>query len=537
MKNILLPFLLLSICPAFAQELKPKAELAQAKVYLSKLSDRESGLVQSEFVTESKGKLITMSTKKGVDNFVVYDENLKPIKRVAFEHSNLLEDKQVLTQFEFLRNKGNTKAARLYGVTDGKAKINQLFIAPFDVNSLSLGNGVELSKVEGEEFYADFHNAFTGASYSPDSSKIVIAQKLPSNDKGRFQIRIIVLDGRTLEIKWTKDFVLDQPDRETRIHGESYVAQTVISGKYPDYKKYTDELGIDNNGDVYTWLRLDKGRSSDFGRFEIMLICMQENGLQSTTVDFGDNQYYNGYGGEGASMTIMENGCAIAAIWADNEGDKYDKDGMSLTKWTVGSNSKTIFYTPSEEIWFDQMSSEEASYQKKQKAKNGKIDLETYHPDKLLGLKDNRILLITNSGFVTLFDSNLSPVWEAKIRYGQDFENFTEEGMSGLRVAFTDSNLHFILNDHINNTSRDWRPVKNIMVFRPWFKEDFCATAGSINLYNPNMRSRQKMWSADKIGGYFAPLKRGHNAQFGNRLYFYIQGGKKTERIVRVDLE
>lgn len=535
MRLLALLILALPVCNLFAQ-IKPKAELSAANVYYNKPIEQEKGRKFEQFAGVNQSGVVAIYSGKDSDLFVSYDEELRVDQKRSMEYAALLSGKEFLNHVGVITNKENNKALRLYAISDPKAKVNRFYASKLDLETLEQTDPIAIGEIEGKDYYSELGEALIGVSYSPDSSKAVLAVRIPKNDKGILQVRTVVFDTQSFKVLWQRDFVLEEPGVVTLVHGHNLAWKYLAADGYK-YAKYTDHLVIDNNGTVYTWITTDKRGSVENGRYSLLIVGMSEDGMQKEKVEYDNARFV--FEGEGTvRISAMPEGCLVASVYAENGADQYKRDGMALTKLQFGENQKTVKYEPSEALVFDQLNKGEADEQKKRNAKAGKMDLDIYRAGSITCLGE-RYLLVANTGtdrFITLFDSNFNVIWEKKVRFFQfDMMNVYYDGLGGFYSFVGQDNFYFIFNDHRSNISKEWRPITNLKGFYPGIDEDRVVTIGKINLADSNVRSREKMWSSEKIGGHFKPFGLNTTTKFGNVVYTYIDL-KKEERIVKVVL-
>lgn len=527
MKNLLFPFLLLSACSALAQELKPKAELAHAKLYFSELMERESGSSVSEYVGRVNENLITYSSEKELDYFVRYDADMKPVSKVTLDQATLMEKKQVFSHHGFVQLT-NGSIIRLFGITDHKEGVNTLYATVFNTDEMKHGETTKIWEIKGREYFADMHNTFLGFDISPNGQHIALVNKMPRIGEELVKIRVVMMDGVSFSKKWEKDVLLDQPNGRIKIGGKSFVAQTVASGVYIGYDRITDVCAVDNEGTLFTTLSLDKGREAgEEGRFSQVLFGVNQkeelkhdlNGMAEVRSFVAEDKGILGVG----SCNTDNSGCVRAIIWdGKNEPVVVDNE-ISEEEYFRGMSSKVIERT-----------------KKDSPVPDFRVDNEKYRIHRLsngdaiiLGLPDR---FYSNGSFyhgqqyVGRISAEGKLLWETKLFYLQD-PSATGDALGEL--SFVSGNkLYVLFSASKENSSESWTPERGVVAF--------AATLGNpvmmvtIDLDDPSNRTREKLWIGEQAGGFFRPSKKVWKQNKDGSLDIYILGAKKTERIISV---
>lgn len=542
-KLILLSLIVLLGFNASAQT-EPKTELEHAKVYFSRQVDRDMGYILQDFAGEKDGELITLSTHKGADYLKKYDADFRAIKTTEIPHESFVEPKTILTHFDFFATQ-KKHAVRLYGITSKKAKTNRLFLAPVDFEKVKFEEAVEVGTIEGLGFNPEFENDFVGHAFSPDSSKIVIACKLLESKEARLALKVFVVDASTLETLWSKKVNLDQEGAVAKLQARSYGSQVVIDKVYQNYQRVTDGLVIDNQGVVYSWLYLDMGRGTDTNRFRYSLVSITSENLTVSPINLGSNNPCF-KAAKPATIIASSNGCKFIGAWNETgKGYAFSTSffGVSWDGKEEGSlEAAKIELT--EGFRYGQLSSDDVEDFKKREAKSGGTGIYDFYPTTLYSDSNGDLIVISRSDVrdrpifgVFRLTSEFELKWQEKILLHQEFGDFFERGMSGMFFVKTANKVYSIFHDNIKNLRGPLTKGKELEEYRPNLGKDMGAGLVTIDLTEPSNRQREKLWSADKPGGYFAPLRHGFSAVFGNHFYTYIQGNRKTERIIRVDFQ
>lgn len=544
MRKLLLPSLI-AVCglSAYAQN-EPKTELEHAKVYFSRQVDRDMGYILQDFAGEEDGELITLSAHKGVDYLKKYDVDLRESKTTEIPHESIVESKSTLTHFDFFGTK-KKPAVRLYGITSKKTKTNRLFLASVDFKKVAFDQPIEIGKIEASDFNPEFDNDFVGYAFSPDSSKIVVGCKLPETKEARLGLQVFVIDAFTLETIWSKKVKLDQEGAEVRLQARPYGSQVVIDNVYQNYQRVTDGLVVDNNGVVFSWVYLDMGRGSEADRFRYSLVSISSEKVVVSPINLGSsNPCFKS--DKPAAIMASGNGCSFIGAWNETGKGYAFSTSFFGVNWDGkdGGPLDPVKIDLTDEFRYGQLNSDDVEDVKKHEAKSGGTGIYDFYPTFLFSNPDGDLVLISRNdvrdrpifGVFRLTDQ-FELKWQEKILLHQEFGDFFERGMSGMFFAKTADKVYSIFHDNVKNLHGPLNAGKKLEYYRPNLGKDMGAGLVTIDLSQPSDRQREKLWSADKPGGYFAPLRHGFSAVFGNHFYTYIQGGKKTERIIRVDLE
>ncbi|MCB0756335.1 MAG: hypothetical protein KDB98_12120 [Flavobacteriales bacterium] len=480
---------------------EPFKELEHANVYIGPLVDRDYGEGLAQFVGEFEGGVVTLTIYKESDQFQRYDKNLKSVKTKRIEHSSMGDGKSIVSNHGFIHSKGRKSIKRMVGVTSKKTKTNALYLVDFDLESLEMSNWVEISKVEGN-YFDDFHNSWVGFKYSLDSSKVLIAHKLPEQERDDFRFRTIVLAGNDLSVIWSQDVDLHEkdgpiPSFQGKAFGNQYVGN--VNPTLLNYKYLTEDMSVDNYGTVYSWAHFDLGRGIKAEeRFKVRAIVIDQDETILSDEIKGNEPYLprNDY-----DIVPRAKGSWLLS------GLHFSDDVQNAV---VLNNSGEFDLVP--------------------------IDKFPLNINEIIHKTDGKMVLHSGFSTLTYVDENLRILWQVTIGMKQDFGSFNETGMSGIKVYVTDNFCFAVFNDHNENMGNLWAE-RELQAYYPNRGDKLVGALASIELNNPEEGQREAMWTADKLGGYYAPRWVNYNAVFGNNHYYYVQGGRKTERLVKVTLD
>lgn len=516
----------------WGQKLQHESE--KFDVYFGPKQERELRTSVNFFLGADDEEFYTYFRKKNDVTYGKYSNELKKIKTNSVE----LPKEKVVRNTEFHIELGE-EIYELYSISDKKAKSNKLYARTINKESLTPNKDEkELFSLTGDLFYKNFAYAFTQGDVSPDGSKFLVAFKLPEEEDKYRRFRLMVFD-RQFNLLWQTDrkFVIDKK-LKFNFHGEGWL----MSGSY-------DAFQLGNDGQILTWGIQDKGKDFDKeDRFETYVFKITEKDMVHARVGFSEKKIME-------SMIRLNNDgkVMISGFYNNNMKAKYDLiDGAFLSYWDIEKGEAThVSYDEfSEEFkqsyWSDRKI---AKYEKQEKKKKGKekVGMSNYKLQRVIEKEDGGAILVgevdyyyivyTSKSSYTVYvngniivinvDPNGEIAWSKKIPKSQS--NRGNVGL-GYELAWTKDRLYFLYNDNFKNLEKGWDGSK-VHTFKAG---DNPVTMAICDIANDGEITREQVWTTEKAGGMFQPGPK-VDQLFDDETIIYIQGGRGTQRMIRVE--
>lgn len=547
MKQVCLLILSASIClSAFGQ--KKQFESEYYDVYFGPLQERQIGTSVDYFLGADQEQFYTYFGKGREVVLGKYSNELKKIKTNAME----LPKEKIVRNLE-LHMELEDDIYEFYSISDKKAKSNTLYCRTINKENLTFNkDDKELFKLSGDAFYKDFANAFTQFDRSPDGSKFLVAFKLPEEEDRYRRFKFMVFD-RQFNLLWEGEqkFFIEK-DKIFKVVNQDWVSagggnmffRMGNSGSY-------DAFQLSNNGDILTWGVMDKGREFEREeRLETYVFMISKDKMINARVGFSGKKIIE------ADIKLTRDGkVMISGFYNDNPKSKYNLiDGAFLSHWNIekGEATHVSFDAFSEEFKTSYWSERKVDqYEKEQKKKKDqeKIGMDNYVLNQVIEKEDGGVILIGQVSYYYVVSNgkssyivyvrgniiviNVDPegniVWSKKIPKYQS--NRSQVGL-GYEVAWTNNRLYFLFNDNFKNLKKDW-DGKRVYGFSGG---DNPVTMAVCDMTNGGEITREQAWTTEKAGGMFQPGAK-IDQLFDNESIIYIQGGKGTQRMIRVEFK
>jgi len=512
MKKYLIGFVALMIGVSISSEGFAQRKTGRSKnvdVYMGSSIKKDGSKKMSQFLTSNANGFVTHTFHNRQDIFTVYDTTLQPIASERFDRLQS-DDGYVNKGFVCLKD----KAIRLTGKTLHYDKANTVYLAEFDAEALKVGEDKEVSRVDGNGFYANYNDAHLNYVVSEDGSKFVVyfkkANRPDKLDDPTQTFRFMVFDA-DLEKKFQQDVEFRSGDGILRIGGS-------------DWKESAPEaaIGIANNGTVYCWGRTDKGDGFDSdARYHVKLTKVNAQGFETIDLSGDQEKRIRDWVLQGT-----DEGMIMAANYMDWENDTKSwlekSDGFAFVNWSGAVKQRPVF----KYIEFDDeyMSMNQGKSIVKRVQKDSKGSAGAFEDNFVVkgfgNLGDDNYLVLAESSLdSTKFNAHLdiditkytrrdaqffsinsrdgSLNWSTRIPKFQ--ENKTGQGL-GYFAKVVGTKLHVIFNDNFANIEKEWQPSDGVAKFD---KMDNPIVLVTIDMENPEaLGKREKLWKSEKTKSY-----------------------------------
>lgn len=526
--------LCIGICAPVALGQKKVSKAKHADVYVSKKSKRKPGQTISEFTKIEDDSYEIKLRSKGEFEYVTYDDELNVVDKRTEKQPKKKEGKDYgkadIMRFDF----GGTRY-HLMGTTERDAKRNVFTIREIDEDGEEVGSPEELGQLNGEEYYFIIENAKLDYWISNDESKLLISYKLPEKrDQDRVKYRryrYMVFDTE-LNLLWEK--VVDFKHKDGRV-------------------SYGGNARIDNNGDVFCYGAVDRGRKfKKDERFGINLYYFTEDSEESrrvngirlggVTADVIDGEYtlFCTYGVDGFTF-----------LWFGSPGGE---EGFLSLRWNGEDEHPKVVKTPfgADHVTINQPSKERKKWKAKEK-KGKSVNVPRLVIDEVILQEDGGYMVLAQEQFVVVTTSrsgrtstkyyNLDiHVFELNSDFGISwstiipcYQRMGSTDHSGYVYKQIGRKLYFIFNDNYRNLEKDWNPTKRPNVFSGGEHPTTLVVVDMDEDSNQRLK-RELLWKAKSVGGSFRPrlYESPDDKKFG---LVYIQGGKLKQSLLRIDFK
>ncbi len=525
-------------------------------VYFGPKQERQFGTSVDVFLGADDEQFFTYFKEKNKIAYGKYSNELKKLKTNTVEPPKEKATRNTEMYYEL-----GDDIFEFYSLSDKKTKTNKLFCRTLDKELLKPNkDDRELFSLTGDSYYKQFKNAFTQGAVSPDETKFLVAFKLPEEEDRYKRFRFMVFDN-DFNLLWQADrkFVVDKNLKFNLFDTGWFIAGG--SGAWNTGGSY-DAFQLGNNGEILTWGIQDKGRDFEKeNRFETFVFKITEKDMIHAKVGFGDKKIME------SSIHLNKDGRVMISGFYNNdikakEGGTFISfsnklkfnlvDGAFLSYWDIESGEPThmSFEEFSDEFTKTFWSERRVKrYEKDQSKDNGKttVGMSHYDLDHIVEKEDGSVILVGESTYTKISNTssgqsityiygniiviNVDPkgniLWSKKIPKSQEKKNSTV-GL-GYELAYTKDRLYFLYNDNFKNLAKGWDGAK-VYTFRGG---DNPVTMAVCDLTNDGEISREQVWTTEKAGGMFQPGSR-VDQLFDDETIIYIQGGKGTQRMIRV---
>ncbi len=510
-------------------------------VFMRAAIDKAAAKKMSQLLIANSNGFITHAYFSGQDIYTVYDTTLQPVSKARFDRIGNSRD---LVHGGFIRL--IDKAVLLTGKNLNFAKANTVYLTEFNAEALKLGEAKEVSRVDGNGFYTDFHKAHLGYSISEDGSRFVVYfKKIKRAYKGDDRVqrfRFLVFDSDLGKL-WEQDVDFEDKDGDLLIGGSNW-------GK----EGSETAICIADNGTVFCWGRTDKGDGyENDSRYRVNLTKITADGHETVALSGDQEKKIRDWVIRGT-----ETGMVMAANYMEWENTTKSylqkSDGFAFVSWTGAVKQRPVFKF--HEFSHDHMTLNQSKTIIKRvnrdEAKgaagafednfqiNGfrKIDSDNYivlgesrhDSSKYNAHLDIDIITYTRRDAhffsVSARDGRLN--WSTRVPKFQ--RNRTAEGL-GYVCKVVGRKMYVMFNDHFDNIEKGWSPINGVGRFT---KMDNPVVLLAIDMDNPRtLVRREKLWTTEKTSSYFEEVNFFNSSNpFEALLYLDDRVGK--ERFVRM---
>lgn len=545
MKKLLLVGLSLVVfSSAMAQKLQ--TEGSSFDVFFGPKQKRELGTTVGAFIGGDQDAFYTFFEQKKASIYGKYGYDLKRQKTNEIEAVK----SKVVNNSELHLEMGD-EIYQFYSITDKKAKTNKLLCRTLNKEKLSLNkDGAELFTLSGESFYKDFANAFTQVEVSPSGNLFLVAIKLPE-EKDRFRrFKFMVFD-RKFNLKWERvEKFYIKKDQKFKVVNQDWISagggnfffRMSNTGSYSAF-----DLGDD--GEVITWGVNDKGRDYEKERrFDTYVFKITEKEMIRAKVGFADKGILSSSIGLAANGEVM-----ISGFYKNDKKSKYNLiDGAFLSYWDVAAGEPThISFDEFNDEFKQQYWSERKvkKYAKEKSKGKNRVGMDNFYLNHVVEKSDGGVILVGERYYTyvqrigkmsirkyvhgNIIVINVDPegniLWSKKIPKHQDSSNPVSVGYE---FAYNNNKLYFLYNDNFKNIADGW-DGKRVYTFMSGNNPIVVATC---DVANEGELTREQAWTTDQAGGMMEVDSK-VDWIFQDEILVYIQGGKGTQRLIRVELK
>ncbi len=535
--------LLVAICLWYSPYLSAQRKTGRSTnvdVYMGAAVKKTAERKMNQFLAANNNGYITHTYHLGEDIFTAYDSTLQPISKVNFDRKSSEKD---LVHKGFIRLKG--KAILLTGKALHYDKANAVYLTEFDLKELKFNETTEISRIDGNGFYKDFHQAHLGYSVSEDGSKFVVyfkkIKRAYKSDDRTQRFRFIVFDS-SLEKLWEQDVDFESGDGDYRLGGS-------------DWEKEGNDAAIclANNGNVYCWGRTDKGDGFDNDqRYHVKLSKITKEGHDKIGLSGDQSKKIRDWKIHGT-----ESGMLMAANYMERENKTKSylekSDGFAFVQWSGAVKQRPVFKF----IGFDEeymtlnqpkhvvkrVSRDEGkpagafedNFQikgfRKMDQDNYLILGETHHDSTKFNAHLDIDIVTYSRGDAHFFSINARDGklnWSTRIPKLQ--RNKTAEGL-GYICKVVGRKMYVMFNDHFDNIEKGWSPSNGVGRFT---KMDNPVVLLTMDMDNPRKPvRREKLWTTEKTNSYFEEYNFFNSSNPFESL-LYLDDGVGKERFVRM---
>jgi hypothetical protein len=509
-------------------------------VWMGSSIKKEGTKKMSQFLVSNASGYVTHTFHNRQDIFTVYDTTLQPISSERFDR---LQSDDGYVNKGFVRLKG--KAILLTGKTLHYDKANTVYLADFDVEALKVGDDKEISRVDGNGFYKDYHDAHLNYVVSEDGSTFAVyfkkAKRSDKLDDPTQSFRFMVFDAN-LDKKWQQDVEFRSGDGVFRIGGSEWKDDAPKAA-----------IGIANNGTVYCWGRTDKGDGFDNDtRYHVKLTKVSADGFE--TIDLSGDQ-----GKKIRDWTLQgtESGMIMAANYMDWENDTKSwlekSDGFAFVNWSGAVKQRPVFKYI--EFNAEYMTLHQSKSIVKRVEKDAKGSAGAFEDNFLIkGFQslgdDNYLVLAESSLDSTKFNAHLdidittytrrdaqffsvnsrdgSVNWSTRVPKFQ--ENKTAQGL-GYICKVSKGKLHVVFNGQFSSLEKEWTPFDGVDKFD---EMDNPIVLVTLDMEKPReLDRREKLWKSEKTESYFEPIQF-YTTNHTNEGLLYLDDEVGEEQFVKM---
>lgn len=551
--TILVLFILsLVVGPAMAQKQISRSD--DVVVYTSKSTKRKKGQTIDGFEkVERDSYTIRLWSKKDGYEYVNYDDELNIVGTETETEEDEDEDEQEKDSDERSKDELPSEAFtftfadkkyRFKGIVDDKKKLNVFTLTEIDEDGDELSTS-EIGRIEGDDFYKRVSNCYMTQRLSEDESKLLLYYKLAerrdSENRKVLRFRLMVFNQ---EMESVMDRVVEFEDKKGRVlvGGEGWLTSTDRSA-----------FRLKNDGSVYAWASVDKGRRyKKEERFDLLVYRIEDGDMARTRVEDVNTDYWVCSFIENEFVMLSTWGYAgykFLGMWGPDPG----QEGFFLARWNGEEGVKPIF----SRIKFgaDHLAKNHpknyGNKLRKKEAKGKPVLAPYYVIDEARVLEDGTLLILGQErytvtvqrkyssytryyyndihGFNITLDGDVN--WSYVIPKAQMTGGYGFGG--GYVTKKLGDKIYTIFNDNFRNHEKDWSPYKK----KPYRFSglDNPVALVTFDVGSPDAKQdRQLLWKSKSAGGLFDPEKffSRYDEDYG---LLYIQAGKLKQRLLRLE--
>ncbi|HAP68245.1 MAG TPA: hypothetical protein DCR04_00735 [Flavobacteriales bacterium] len=526
------------VSESFAQRKTGRSK--NVDVWMGSSIKKDATKKMSQFLVSNANGYITHAFHNRQDIYTVYDTTLQPISSERFDRLQS-DDGYVNKGFIHLKD----KAIRLTGKTLNYDKANTVYLAEFDAEALKVGEDKEVSRVDGNGFFANYNDAHLNHAVSEDGSKFVVyfkkAKRPDKLDDPTQAFRFMVFDA-DLDKKWQQDVEFRSGDGVFQVGGSEWKADAPKAA-----------IGIANNGTVYCWGRTDKGDGYDNdARYHVKLTKVNAEGFETIDLSGDQEKKIRDW-----TLHGTESGMIMAANYMDWENDTKSwlekSDGFAFVNWSGAVKQRPVFKFI--EFDDDYMTLHQSKSIVKRVDKDSKGSAGAFEDNFVIkgfqNLGDDNYLVLAESGldstkFNAHLDINISTYtrrdaqffsvnsrdgsvnWSTRVPKFQ--ENKTGEGL-GYICKVANGKLHVVFNGQFSSLEKEWTPLDGVDKFD---KMDNPIVLVTLDMDKPReLDRREKLWTSEKTKSYFE-TSQFHTTNDSNEGLLYLDDEVGKEQFVRL---
>ncbi|MBI1288101.1 MAG: hypothetical protein GC178_11065 [Flavobacteriales bacterium] len=299
-------------------------------------------------------------------------------------------------------------------------------------------------------------------------------------------------------------------------------SQISVGGVSWSYMGSTSAFQISNEGNIMCWATNEREEFALYNISADKTIRVEVPNVRKGNWDFETN---NGSMVMVGTYTEDEIGAAglLVVNWNGKEGSEPIVNKVPITVEHLLTNQ----------------TDKEVEKLKKKVSKGKSLEIRYFHLKTVKLLDDNSLVVIgqksysSDSGFEYQFDYHvfhISPqnelLFDTQIPYSAGGGGFD----IGYRTKFIGNTMYLFFNDRIENLTADWS--KNVP--EKYTGPENVVSLVKMDFSNPELNpKRYPLWNFRDVDGKFEPRKytSPNGSDFG---YFYIQGGRLTQRLIKI---
>lgn len=509
-------------------------------VWMGRAYKKEPSKKMTQFLTANDNGYITHTFHNRQDIFTVYDTTLQPVSTARVDR---LQSDEGYVNKGFIRL--NNRVVLLTGKTLRYDKANTVYLAPFDEETLKVGDNVEVSRVDGNSYYTNFNDAHLNYVVSENGTRFVVYFKKASQSEKAGSptqtFRFMVFD-EDLEKQWQQDVTFSASEGAVQLGGSNWMQDAPKAA-----------VGIANNGTVYCWSRIDKGDAYETdARYEVKLTKINITGFE--TIDLAGDQQKRI---RDWTLQGTQSGMIMAANYMDWENDTKSwlekSDGFAFVSWSGMTKQRPVLtFTEFDEEYMTLHQSKSITRRIKKDARGNAGAFEdnfVIHGFTNLG-DDNYLIRAESSLDSTKYNAHLDidittytrrdaqffsinaqtgkVNWSTRVPKYQ--ENKTKNGL-GYFAKVVNGKLYVIFNGQYSSTEKEWTPLNGVDKFD---KMDNPIILVTIDMENPRkLERRERLWKSEKTKSYFEPLQS-YTQPTSNWALFYLDDEVGKEQFVKM---